>query len=440
MGEGEKGKGRAMDERTAIAWLARRVGFGLAPGQLDELVADGLTTTVDRWLDPSAHGVPAAPDPWIGVPMSVVRPRGKESGRQQRALIYGWLMTMAATPRPFEEWMRWFWSGHFVSTLRAVGAPALMRDQLRTWAQYGLGDFPSLLRAATVDTAMLVYLNGNTNQIGEVNENYGREVLELFSLGIGHYSESDVRAGATALTGYVRDVATGLTRFQPARHDDTPQTYLGRSGVHDVDTVVAAIVSHPACGPFIAAELARAVLGPGVDAGLVTRLGRDFVAGGLELRPLMRAIVEAGLDGASTPMVAAPVPWGIRMMRATQVPWGRLQQNLADMLAGAGQVPLDAPNVGGWPGGADWLSASATVARYNLVGWLAYYAPTTNPLVQAATAGHWDAVADDLGRPEGFAAPTRAALAAMSATADGGRYAAADRLTVAMAAPEMVLA
>ena len=309
-----------------------------------------------------------------------MRPRGKVSGNQQRALIDGWLMAMAATPRPFEEWMRWFWHGHFVSTLRAVGAPALMRNQLRTWAQYGLGDFRSLLRAATVDTAMLVYLDGDTNEVGAVNENYGREVLELFSLGIGHYSEADVRAGATALTGYVRDFTTGLTRFEPARHDDTPQTYLGRHGVHDVDTVVDAIVNHPACGPFIAAKLARAVLGPDVDSGLVTRLAKDFVAGGLQLRPLMRAIVEAGLDGASTPLVAAPVPWAIRMIRATGVPWGRMQQPLTSMLVGAGQVPMDAPNVGGWPGGANWLSASATVARYNLAGWLAYYAPDSDPL------------------------------------------------------------
>ncbi len=426
-----------MDERTAIAWLARRVGFGLAPGQLDELAAAGLSATVDRWLDPDAHGVAPAPDPWVGVTMSVGRPRGKESGNEQRALIYGWLMAMAATPRPLEEWMRWFWHGHFVSTLRAVGSPALMRNQLRTWGQFGLGAFPSLLRAATVDTAMLAYLNGDTNQVGQVNENYGREVLELFSLGIGHYSESDVRAGATALTGYVRDFTTGLTRFVPARHDDTPQTYLGRHGVHDVDTVVETIVSHPACGPFIAGELARAVLGPDVDPGLVSRLSKDFVAGGLQLRPLMRAIVEAGLDGASTPMVAAPVPWSIAMMRATAVPWDPMQQALIKTLIGAGQVPTDAPNVGGWPGGLNWLSASATVARYNLVGWLAYYTPATNPLVRAASERNWGALADGLGRPEGFAAPTRAALDAL---ADDSKYAVADRLTVAMVAPEMVLA
>ncbi len=396
-----------MDERTAIAWLGRRVGFGLAPGELDRLASAGLATTLDQWLEPDAHGVAPAPDPWEGIELSVARPRGRVSGNQQRALIGGWLMVMAATPRPFEEWMRWFWHGHFVSTLRAVGAPALMRNQLRTWAQYGLGDFRSLLRAATLDTAMLVYLNGSTNKIGAINENYGREVLELFSLGIGHYSESDVRAGATALTGYVRDFTTGTTRYAPARHDDTAQTYLGRQGVHDVDTVVDAIVNHPACGPFIAGELARAVLGPDVDTGLVTRLAKDFVGSGLQLRPLMRAIVEAGLDGAATPLVAAPVPWAIRMFRATQVPWGSMQRALTSMLVGAGQVPMDAPNVGGWPGGANWLSASATVARHNLAGWLAYYTPATNPLMQAATEGNWDAVAEGLGRPEGFTAAHR---------------------------------
>ena len=106
------------------------------------------------------------------------------------------------TTEPFAEWMRWFWHGHFVSTLRVVKQPQLMVQQLRLFGTLGLGDFRSLLRAVTIDPAMLIYLDGTTSTKGAVNENYGREVLELFALGIGNYGEADVRAGAEALTGW----------------------------------------------------------------------------------------------------------------------------------------------------------------------------------------------------------------------------------------------
>jgi uncharacterized protein (DUF1800 family) len=423
-----------MNDRAAIAWLARRTGFGLAPGQLDELSAAGLGATLDRWLEPDAHGVAPAPDPWAGVDLSVTRPQGKGGyNRQQRAVIGAWLTAMVRTPRPFEEWMRWFWHGHFVSSLRVVRRPGLMRNQLRTFAQLGLGDFPTLLRAATVDPAMLIYLNGDDNKVSSVNENYGREVLELFTLGIGHYSEADVRAGATALTGYAINFASGVARFVPVRHDDTPQTFLGRTGVHDVDSVVEAIVSHPACGPFITSELARAVLGPGVSAGLVASLAKDFVASGLQLRPLLRAIVEAGLDGGSTPLVLAPVPWAMAMLRATAVGFPAASAALDRDLPGAGQVPLDAPNVGGWPGGATWLTSSATLARYDLAGTLAVGADGANPAVQTAARRDWSGLADALGRPDGFGPATRQAL-------DGVGPSDRTRLALAISSPDLVVA
>jgi uncharacterized protein (DUF1800 family) len=428
-----------MDERTAIAWLARRVGFGLAPGQLDELTAVGLSATLDRWLDPSAHGVAVAPDPWAGVDLSVMRPRGHVSRLEVDGVIGSWLQAMVTTPRPLEEWMRWFWHGHFVSTLGAVGSPPMMRDQLRTLGQFGLGDFPSLLRAVTVDPAMLVYLNGSSNRKGEVNENYGREVLELFTLGLGHFSEADVRAGATALTGYGVDLQTGICRFNPALHDDTPQHYLGQTGVHDVDSVVDAIVSHPACGPFIAGELARAVLGPDVSPGFITSLAKDFVLSGLQLRPLMRAIVEAGVhDGASTALVLAPVPWTMSMIRATGVSIPPIVLPLSNGLSRAGQLPLAAPNVGGWPGGSNWLTASATLGRFDLAATLAVSADPAATSTQAAGRGDWSSLADSLGHPEGFSPPTRAALDGVAA--DGGAESTRTRLALAMAAPELVLA
>ncbi len=427
-----------MSERSSIAWLARRVGFGLDPGQLDALSQDSLSTTLDRWLEPDANGVPAAPDPWAGVELTSGRVSTRQRATQSRAVLLGWLEAMAGTPRPFEEWMRWFWHGHFVTSLPQIRVPKAMVLQLQTLGQLGLGDFPSLLRAVTIDPAMLVYLNGNTNVAGQVNENYGREVLELFALGVGNYSEADVRAGATALTGWSFQLYTTTSVFQARRHDDTPQTYLGRSGVHDVDSVIDAIVSHKACAPFITSRLARAILGPDVSSDLITSLAKGFAASGMQLRPLVRSIVEAGLEHkASKSLVMAPVPGSIGRLKACDVGVTAVYPQLVKDLQTAGQVPMQAPNVGGWPGGTAWLSSSGTLARFDLASTIATRSPVTSVVRRAAARGDFDALADALGRPDGFNGATVAALRAVNA--DHGPVDVA-RLTVALASPDLEMA
>jgi len=424
-----------VNERAAVAWLARRVGFGLEQSQLDVWSAAGVDAVLDRWMPVGAR--PRPPDPWAGLDLRVGRVAGANRNEQAREAIGSWLQAMVETDRPFDEWMRWFWHGHFVSTIRVVRSAPFMVQQLRMFGELGLGDFRTLLKAVTLDAAMLVYLNGNTNAAGAINENYGREVLELFALGVGNYTEADVRAGATALTGWVVAYADGQPRLAPRRHDDTPQHYLGRDGVHDVDTVVDAIVEHPACAPFITGKLASAILGPDVDAGLVASLSRRFAASGLEIAPLVRSIVEAGLDGASRPLVLAPVPWTVQMIRATGVPYDRALRPLAPALRGAGQVPLDAPNVGGWPGGPNWLTTSATLARFDFAGQLATRVPSSTPALVAAASGDVGALADALARPEGFPAP---AVAALRDLPDDGARRGVSRLTLAMAAPDLAVA
>ncbi len=429
-----------MSDRGDIAWLYRRVGFGPAVGQLDVLAPAGVSAALDALVDPDSHGEAAAPDPWVGIDLSqfdMQNGNRREAGIQ---IVSAWLQAMATTPRPAEEWMRWFWHGHFVSTLQVVKYPQLMIGQLQTLGREGLGDFRSLLRAMTVDPAMLVYLDGATSSKKAVNENYGREVLELFSLGIGNYTEADVRAGSEALTGYHLDktgpVGAPTTAFEPRRHDDTLKTYLGRDGVHDVDSVIDAIVAHQACAPFITAKLARAILGPDVDRGLLTRLAADFASSGLQLRPLLRAILVAGLHGESRELVVGPVPWLVSMVRATGVPLGSVTDVVGTRgLAAAGQVPLDAPNVAGWPGGRSWLSASATIARVDLAAALAAATAPDAPLRARARAGDPGGLADALGHPEGFTAATLGALAGLHAQDPNGDAV----LTVAMAAPDLVL-
>lgn len=427
-----------MNDRERLAWLDRRVGFGSAPGALDVREHSGPAEVIGAMMAPAE-----APDPWAGIDYTDFDPAaGAKTKRAYYQQAVGrWLEAMATTPAPFAEWMRWFWHGHFVSTLRVAKYPQLMVQQLHTLGEDGLGDFRTLLRAVAIDPAMLIYLDGTTSKRGAVNENFGREVLELFTLGIGNYSEADVRAGAEALTGWRTEKhptrSAGVATFDPRRHDDAPKAYLGRT-VHDLDTVIDAIVGHPACGPFITRKLAEAILGPGVDGGLVQRLSTDFVSSGLQLRPLVRAIIEAGLDGgASRELMVAPVPWLAMMIRATGAPADKVMATVgARGLVASGQVPMDAPNVAGWPDPRAWLSSSATVGRFNMAAGISPLVPADAAVRRYAQAGDLDALADAFGRPAGFSAATTQALVDLRSRDRTGDAV----LTIAMASPDLVMA
>jgi uncharacterized protein (DUF1800 family) len=416
-----------VNDRERIAWLHRRAGFGLAPGELDQLVALGPAQVLDRLVEPDAHGVAVAPDPWSGLalPLSSEETR-KDGGRA----IVAWLDHLARTPRPLEDWMAWFWHGHLVSSLLEVKRPALMVGQVRTYRRLGLGSFGELVRAMAIDPAMLVYLDGDSSTGDNPNENFGRELMELFTLGFGIYTEPDVKAAARALTGWRIDRATGAARFVPRRHDPTPQKLLGATGVSDLDGVVAAVTQHEACAPFVAGRLAAAILGPGVDAHLVSELAGGFRASGLQIRPLVRSILEAGLDGASTELVTAPVPWLVAAERATAVTLPGSARLPA--LQAAGQLPMVPPNVGGWPGGSAWLATSTVVARSQLAVVLATQSRADGAARSAAANGDLDALADALGRPAGFSTATSYALGQVAP--------GPDLLANALVSPEVVLA
>ncbi len=433
----------ADDVRRTIALLHRRAGFGLAPGELDAGVGDGVDATIDRLVDPDNHGVPPVTDPWDGLDLSLpdgltpdATPDQRKAAQQQlrqqglRA-IDAWLTHLVTTPRPLEDWMVWFWHGHLVSGLDKVKVPAMMVQQLRTFRSLAFAPFATLLRAATVDPAMLVYLDGDTSTGTQPNENYGRELLELFSLGIGNYGEDDVKAGARALTGWTVVRRTIEARFAPARHDDAPQHYLGRDGVHDVDSVIAAVVAQPACAHFIAAKLAHAVLGPDIDDHLVDDLAAGYASSGLDTRVLVRSVLRALADGRGSDLVLAPVPWLVAAQRAT----GATLSSDARLrgLRAAGQLPMYPPNVAGWPSGTAWFGASTVVARYDFASALATAAPADNPVIVAARNGDVDALADALGRPEGFSDATRAALAGVHGDATS-------TAALALASPDLALA
>lgn len=424
-----------------IARLYRRAGFGLAPGQLDELTALGVDSVIERLVDPGGHGIPAEPDDlWADVTFPFY-----DTVNGSITAVNRWLDHLVTAGRSLEEWMAWYWHGHLVSGLAVVAFPPKMTAQINLFRRGGLGPFPDLLRATTIDPAMLSYLDGVDSTGRHPNENYSRELLELFALGVGNFTEDDVLAGARALTGWrVRFDDTGSavdpvrasSYLDPAGHDGTPQRYLGRAGVHDLDTVIEAVVAHEACAGFVAARFGRAVLGPDAEPELLDRLADRFRDADLDLRTLARGLLEAVAEGRTSDLVLGPLPWLVAAQRATGAVLGGEDRYWG--LHDSGHLPMWPPNVGGWPGGTTWLASSTTAQRYNLAGAVAVATAEDNPARAAAAAGDLDELADALGRPEGFTAATRDALGALvpATGQDGG----VGLLTVALASPDLVMA
>ena len=231
---------------------------------------------------------------------------------------------------------------------------------------------------------MLVYLDGRESTGRAPNENFARELMELFTLGVGHYGEPDVKAAAAALTGWRLTLRAEGATLVPARHDDRPQRYLGVDGVHDVPTVVAALAAQPALPTFIAGMVATELLGV-ADEETVGKLAATFTASGLRIDALVRATLEAGLAGASGKVVLGPVPWLVMAQRFTGASLGPGPRLLG--LRAAGQLPMLPPNVAGWPGGPAWFASATVVGRANLAAAVAAATADGQPALEAAASG-----------------------------------------------------
>lgn len=414
-----------MDERDSVKWLHRRAGFGLPPAEMAAAIDRGFTAELDRLLDPAAIDDAVAADPWDNDSL----PYDPMDAPSRRYAVGRWIEAMVATEQPLVDRMTWLWHGHFVSAIDKVRVARFMVDQVRLLRSAGLGDLRTLVRALTIDPAMLVYLDlrESTNEVP--NENYSRELLELFTLGEGNYSEDDVQSGAAALSGWTLDRGTDGTVFRPRRHDDSMQTYLGVDGVHDLDTVIEAVMAQPALSQFIAGTISQELLGES-DEALVAGLASGFAASGLIVADLVRAALTAGAGRDASPLVLGPMPW---LAIAARTTGARLEVKQAVLLLrAAGQLPMLPPNVAGWPGGAAWFNTGGLVARANLAALVA--ADATDEAVLAAADGEdLDLLADVLGLPAtGFADQSRSALTA----APSGR----DRLAVALVTPEFMIA
>ncbi len=364
----------------AARHLLSRAVFGATPAEIESLGTLDYAAAVDRVL--AFRPVAMTPAPaWGDESLAELRARQKETadrtgdgkavavqppyGLQATELRNWWITEMLATDQPLVERMVLFWHNHFTSSLRKTYYPAALYRQNAMFRAHALGNFATLLRAAARDPAMLLYLDGVRNVAREPNENFARELLELFTLGEGHYAEQDIKAAARAFTGWSMDRRTGRFRFVRAAHDDGEKTFLGRTGRFGGDDIVDLLLKHPRTAETIVEKLWREFVSLTPDPPEVKRLAGTFRAGGYEIRPLLRALFlsSAFRDPAHrAALIKSPVDLVVGTVRVLGLPVPEKTQ-LGRMMQMLGQNLFNPPNVKGWIGGEAWITTHSLLQR-----------------------------------------------------------------------------
>jgi uncharacterized protein (DUF1800 family) len=362
-------------ELAHAAHLLNRAGFGGTPETIRELHAKGLAPAVDALI--AGFGPQMPPPDWTREPLSESAAGAGKMSRQELAredrrrileLRSWWLERMRQGRRPLLEKMTLFWHGHFATSYAKVRSASLMWRQNETFRRLALGHFDELLRAMTRDPAMIRWLDLGRSRKGEPNENFAREVMELFTLGQGHYSEQDIKEAARAFTGHRILPATQEFFFARRAHDYGVKTVLGQTGRFDADAVVAILVAQEQCSRFLAQRLAEYFVADEPAPAFVDSLAQVLRTTRYDLTATLRTLFTAREFYAPQVMrsqIKAPIDWLVNACVIFHAPLPR-QPVLDQILSRLGQVPFAPPNVRGWEGGKSWISSSTLILRYNL--------------------------------------------------------------------------
>lgn len=379
-----------MEALSASAWdfgsaahLLNRAGFGGTPEEIEALRALGLEAAVDRLLryraveetiEPPSW---AKPDPDRAERLRKARTataearaalRREEQSRQREQTLdlrRWWVGRMAATRRPLEERMVLFWHGHFATSIQKVRDAWLMYRQLETFRAHATGHWPTLLMAVTRDPAMLVWLDQARSRRDHPNENYAREVMELFALGEGNYTEADVLEAARALTGLGFDPVNQEPVWRPRQHDPGLKTVLGHRARLEPEGVIRLIAEHPQSARFLARKLWAFFAGVPATAGQTEALARSFVEGRREVSALLRTLfLSRDFYAAEVRRVQikSPTQWLVMALRHLDRPVPRAEM-VTQVMRELGQELLAPPNVKGWDEGVAWINTGTLTRR-----------------------------------------------------------------------------
>jgi len=368
--------------------LLTRTGFGASVDEMNSLLPLTRKQAVNRLVSRThTHAKTPAPD-WLNEYRSVDRSffrrmRNEKSEESQKMRQYfqhqqrlhgqelkaWWVREMLATDSPFTEKMTLFWSNHFTSSLRKIKSPLLMYNQNLLLRKYALGNFARMVHAVAKDPAMIVYLDNQSNHKGKPNENFARELLELFTLGEGHYTEQDIKQAARAFTGWMTKRHQGKYFFNKRQHDYGNKIFLGHQGPFNGNEIIDIVLQQDQLAIHIIDKLWKEFISPEPDSREVNRLAADFRRSGYEIKPLMRALLKS--DHFWSPenrgvLVKSPIELLVGTLRTFSVSLDNplLVVTHTRLL---GQDIMDPPNVKGWPGGTLWIDSNTLLLRNQIL-------------------------------------------------------------------------
>ncbi|AIE84948.1 DUF1800 domain-containing protein [Fimbriimonas ginsengisoli] len=371
-------------DRDKCAHLLRRFGLGASEAEIDFYLQDGMSGAIDRLLDDSIpDGVDLDPQQFLNnngiLPTPVV--------------IDLWITRMIMTRRPLREKMTLFWHDHFATSASKVANTMMMLQQNELMRKNALGSFRTLLTEVSKDPAMIYWLDNQQNVKGHPNENFAREVMELFTLGIGNYTEKDVQEGARAFTGWsLRGQGQKLGKrfpaeflFRPLVHDDGIKTFLGNSSNFNGDDVLNILCDQPRTSEYLTTKIWNWFVWPQPDAATIAPFAKRFRESGLDIKSLIKDIMKSSefySSRAERTVIKNPVDFCVATLRqlgvgeqvsrrlgavaaGETVPRGVLAPAHVAQLSmkGMGMWLMYPPDVAGWNTGESWITSATVVER-----------------------------------------------------------------------------
>jgi uncharacterized protein (DUF1800 family) len=376
---------------ATAAHLLNRAGFGGTPDEIERNRQKGLTGAVRDLVDvkPDAANVP--PPAWAhprnirAQRMEIKAAKDRDENFQTKVrevrmmegdemidLRRWWLDRMLNGPSPLLEKITLFWHGHFATSIQKVRDAYWMWLQNDTLRRNALGSFGALVKKISRDPAMMIYLDLQQSRQEHPNENWARELMELFTVGIGNYTEQDIRESARAFTGYRIDLTTQQFRFAPFQQDHRPKTFMGRTGNLNGDDIIDILVSRPACAQFIGRKLWRFFAEDEPSTAVADSVAATIRKHDFEMRPVLREVLSSSefySDRVIGSQIKSPVQYIVQTSRIldASLPAPIASQNAMRQM---GQILFAPPNVKGWDGGKQWISTSTLLFRYNFANYL----------------------------------------------------------------------
>ncbi|RKE35883.1 uncharacterized protein (DUF1800 family) [Paraburkholderia sp. BL23I1N1] len=369
-----------------------RVGFAPDSGELAQYVGLTREQAVDKVLASTrTEAVTPLPD-WVlePVPTREIRKTWTDDQRRDEQRLRGqryeilrawWVREMLSTPSPLTERMTLFWHNHFTSGQDKVQYPQQMAQQNMLLRRDALGNFGELLHDVAKDPAMLQYLDGASNRKGKPNENFAREVMELFTLGEGHYTQRDVSEAARAYTGWSLDPDTQTYVWRANQHDEGIKTVLGQTGPFDGDQVLDILLARPETATFVTTKLWREFVSDTPDPARIAPIAAQFRASHYDIKVALRGLFMSDAfwdDGDRGVLVKSPVEFVVGTLRAFDIGYDNTAP-FAGQIRTLGENLFYPPNVKGWPGGTIWINSSTLLARKQFVEQLFRATETAGP-------------------------------------------------------------